>query len=346
MADNVAQQPSDLDPLGDMGWLSERLFIEGPLLLALIDPVLRYVRVSRALAEVLGREAAYFPGKAVLKHGFNTRGQATMQQALATGQTQVLKNWTVRAGRSRLATPGYWQWTIIPLQDRRGRGLLLSGGDVTERRLLESEVIEAAARERREVSREIHDNIGQLLAAMGLKAKALELKLEATPRTGAKEARELRGLAAEAITSQRRIAKLLYPVEVETRGFLSALRSLVEDTGRLPGISCRITAPDDELDLAPVQASHIHAIVKGAVQHALRQAGAQELVVAFSVEPEYYGVTVTHDGQAYAHTSAIEGYRMMTFHAHTIGGRLSVAGRAGQPVTFAGTFPRMIDKGS
>jgi signal transduction histidine kinase len=344
MTDIAKPQQNDLDPLGDMGLLAERLFIEGPFLLALIDPALRYVRVSQRLAETLGQEVTHFPGKAILKHGFNAKHKAVVQQALERDQTQVLKNWTVTAAGQETKMPGYWQWTIVPLHDPKGRvyGLLLSGRDVTDRRLLESEVIEAAARERREVSREIHDNIGQLLAAINMKAKVLELKLEDQQLLGAEEVRELRDLAAEMIGVNRRIAKQLYPVELETGGFLNALWNLAEDTKQLYGVSCHVMAPDHEPDMEPVQAVHIHAIVKSAIQHAVKQADAQDVAIEFSVEPERYVVTVTHDGKAYVHMGAIKGYRMMTFHAHTVGDRLLVEGRTGQPVVFTGTFPRMI----
>lgn len=332
------------DFVGDMAPLAERLFTEPPLLLALINPELRYVRISHCFADVLDREAVYFTGKSVVRNGFTARHKAVMQKALDKNQTQVLENWTVTPAGQKTKTRGYWQWTISPLHDTEGRvcSLLLSGCDITKRRLLESDVIEAAARERREIGLEIRDNIGQILAAIGVKAKILELKVEDQQLAGAQEARELRDLATEVLVTHRRIAHMLYPVDLEAGGFLANLGRLAEDTTQLYGVWCQVTAPDHEPDLEPVQAVHIHAIVKKAIEHSVRQAGARDVAIEFFVKPDQYRVKVTHDGKAYKRTGAIKGYRMMNFHAHTIGGVISVEGCTGELVTFTGRFPRII----
>jgi len=344
MAIVTKRQHSDSDPLEDMAWLAERLFVEPSLLSALIDPALRYVRVSRSLADVLGREVTYFPGKNVIKNGFTARHRTVIQKALDTGQAQVLTNWAATPRDKEPKIYGYWQWSIVPLHNKEGLvcGLLLAGHDITERRLLESGVIEAAARERREVGLEIRDNIGQILAAIAMKAKILELKLREQKLAGTEEARELQDLAAEAITTHRRIAHMLYPADLEGGGFLANLRSLAEDTTQLYGVSCQVTVPDHEPDLEPVQAVHIHAIVKMIIEHCVNQAGAEDLAIEFFTESEQYVINVTHNGKAYKRTGVIKGYRIMTFQAHSIGGAISVQGGTGQSVVFTGWFPRKI----
>ncbi|NQV35103.1 MAG: PAS domain-containing protein [Phycisphaeraceae bacterium] len=334
------------DLLGDMEFLGEQLFSEGPFLLALVDPTLHYVRVSRSLATVLGWEAGYFPGQPILEHGFDVIQQALMRHALDMDETAVLKNWYVTSYGKNSKTPAFWHWKMVPLHDRQGKvcGLFLSSKDVTERRLLESEVIEAAMRERRGVSKKIHDHMGQLLAAISMKAKVLECKLDDQQLCGAEDARELQYLAAEVISAHREVAKQLYPLEVEAGGLLNAIGNLVEDTTQLYGIVCSVTVPDDEPKCVPVQAVHIYAIVKGIIQHAAKQAAAQKLTLVFESEPERYMLSITHDGKAYMRSRAIEGYHIMTFHAHTIGGQLTVDGHAGRAVTFTGSFPKMIEE--
>ena len=330
--------------LGDLGPLAEQLFMLGPFLMALVDPTLHYVRVSRQFATVLGREADAFPGKPILEHGFDAEQKAVIRQALDTNQVMVLNGWKAVAPGQGRRISAYWQWTLVPLHDQSGRvhGLYLSGKDVTERRLLESEVIAAAVHERREVSSLIHDNIGQFLAAITMKAKALAFKLDDQNVFGAEEAREIQGLAAEAINSQRKAARLLYPLEVEVGGLSNAIGHLADETSEQYGVSCSVTVPDTEPDCLPVQVVHIYAIAKGITRHAVEQADAKELAFVLRMEPDFFVLNVTHDGKAYKRTGTIEGYRMMTFHAHTIGGRLTVEGYEGHVVTFCGRFPRTI----
>lgn len=343
MTNAVKRQQIDTHPLGDMGLLSDQLFAPGPFLLALINPELRYVRISHRLAEILGREVGYFPGKAIVEHGFSAEHKTVMQQALETEQMQVLQNWTVAAARHEPKTPGFWEWIVVPLHDHRQRvyGLLLSGRDVTERRLLESDVI-GAAQERRELGLEIHEHISQLLAALTMKAKALEFLLLEESSDGVPMAREFRELTTEAVGALRRIARRLCPVNAAQGGLISGLMHLAEETVELYHVSCRIFAPDQELDIEPVQAIHVHAIVQQAIQHAVQQAGAENLTVDVMEEPGCYTAKMTHDGKAYRRLGVIQGYRLMTFHAHTIGGTLSVEGRTGAPVTFTGRFPKKV----
>ncbi|MFC1765017.1 sensor histidine kinase, partial [Planctomycetota bacterium] len=232
-------------------------------------------------------------------------------------------------------------WKIVPLPEKTG--LLLWGQDVTERRLLESEVIVAAAQERREVGQEIHDHIGQLLAALSMKTKGLEFLLSEEDSNGTPAARELRELATEAIGALKRIARRLYPVNAEQGGLISGLQHLIEDTVDMYRVSCQMTAPEREPDMEPVQGVHIHAIVKQAIRHAVQQADAQDLTVEYSEESDCFVVKIRHDGKFYQRLGTIEGYRLMTFHAHTIGGTVSVEGRKGEPVTFTGRFPRRIE---
>jgi signal transduction histidine kinase len=348
MTDTRKRKNGPFDSLDDMEALAERLFAGPHLLLALVDPELRYVRVSRCFSDMLGRDAADFPGKSVVANGFAARHKGVMREVLDKGQSRVLENWTVAAADQDAKEHGYWRWTIAPLNDPEGRVccLLLSGCDITERRLLESDVIDAASHERRQVGLEIRDNIGQILAAISMKARILELKLQEQKVDGAEDARELQDLAAEAIISHRRIAHMLYPADLEGGGLLAGLRRLAGDTTQMYGVSCQVTAPDHEPDLEPVQAVHIHAIVKNIIKHCVTQAGAKGLAIEFFMEGGHYMLELTHDGKAYKRTGSITGYRIMTFHAHTIGGTISVQGGTGKFVTFVGRFPRTIDHDS
>ena len=344
MSGHSAPTAEHPNPWADLGWLAEDLFGPGPFALALVDNTLHYVRVSHAFAEILGHEAEHFVGKHAFRNGFSAKHKAVMQQALATGRTRVLKNWTTALTRQKTEPLGYWQWTVMPLpfHQAEGQGLLLWGRDVTERRVLESEVIEAATRERQEVGRQIHDNIGQLLAAVNMKVKLLECKLEDQHLDGCNETQELRDLVRSVISIQRRVARRLYPLDVASGGFLAALEHLVDDTALQYGVSCQATAPDQGPDLEDIQATHILAVIRGVIEHAVNQAGAQNLTVDFTIGPESYIARVVHDGKAFNRLGMIKGHRLMTYHAHAIGGTLNMEKNDNERMTFTGRFPTMI----
>jgi len=111
----------DSNLLGDMGFLAEQLFAEGPFLLVLLDLKLRYVRVSQRLAAILGGEMDDFPGKFAPEFGFTKKQKILMQQALDQNKMTVLKDWTATTPGQKTKVPGYWQWTIVPLHDQQGQ---------------------------------------------------------------------------------------------------------------------------------------------------------------------------------------------------------------------------------
>jgi signal transduction histidine kinase len=341
MPDAIEQNDGKQGTPDDLIALAGHLLATDSLLLAQVDADLRYRHVSRGLARELGCDVDELVGENSLRHGFSPRHQAVMQSVLVTGQEDLIRNWTVKSAGHSTPTQAYWQWKIVPMPGRKG--LLLWARDVTERRLLESDVIAAAAQERREVGSEIHEHIGQLMAALSMKTKGLEILLSEENSNGQYVARELRELTTEVISTLRRIARRLYPVHAERGGLISGLQHLAKDTMELYDVSCRVTASDREPELESVQAVHIHAIVKQAIRHAVHQADAKELTVDFVEESDYFEVRMVHDGKAYKRLGTIQGYRLMTFHAHTIGGTISVDGAKGGPVTFRGRFPRRLE---
>lgn len=324
-----------------MGLLAKNLLALDGLLLAQVDTRLHYVLASQGLASVLGCDVSTLIGKNTSKFGFTKRHQVSMHRVLETGRSGVLRNWTVTAAGQQTRTPAFWNWRLEALPD--ATGLLLWAQDVTERRLLESEVIKAAGEERQEVGQEIHDNVGQLLAALTMKSKALEFLLRDERSDGLPAARELRELTTEAISRLKYIARRLYPVGAEQGSLISGLQHLSEDVVETYHVTCQFTASAREPKLETVQCVHVYAIVKQIMRHAVQQAGARELSVTFVEEPDQFWVKVSHDGRAYKRLGNIQGYRLLTFHAHTIGGIISVVGESNKLVTFAGRFPRRIE---
>src|SRR5262249_16247969 len=122
-----------------------------------------------------------------------------------------------------------------PLFDENGRQIGVQGleRDVTERKYLERELVESTNNERRRVGHELHDGLGQYLAGVAFKAKALEQMLVAEDVRHAPEARELTALVSNAINQTRSIARGLDPIQVETIGLPAALQNLVGEIRKL-----------------------------------------------------------------------------------------------------------------
>ena len=78
------------------------------------------------------------------------------------------------------------EWRDAPLNGPQGEriGLLCTGQDITERRLLENEVLEIADEERRRIGHDLHDGVCQELTGLGMLAEAIANMISAEPLPG------------------------------------------------------------------------------------------------------------------------------------------------------------------
>ncbi len=90
--------------------------------------------------------------------------------------------------------------------------------DVTEKRRLEREILQISSIERQEIGQDLHDNLGQHMLGIALKAKSLALTLERQSLPEAKEAERLTDLVNQAIGQVRDASKGLVPIDFEAGG--------------------------------------------------------------------------------------------------------------------------------
>ncbi|MBV9624827.1 MAG: PAS domain S-box protein [Acidobacteria bacterium] len=117
-----------------------------------------------------------------------------------------------------------------------------------EERLLRSEtalrelslhLLKSQDEERRRVGRELHDSLGQLLAALKMK-----LEMAARHQLDGSAIMECAGLADSAITEIRTMSYLLYPPMLEEKGLQSAMRWYVDGFAARSGIDTTVDVQD------------------------------------------------------------------------------------------------------
>jgi signal transduction histidine kinase len=98
--------------------------------------------------------------------------------------------------------------TITILTDDAGKPTFVATTerDITERKRLEEEMLEIPMREREQIGREMHDNLGQMLTGIAVKSKGLELKLKSKSLEESADAAAICKLANKLIAQTRRLA--------------------------------------------------------------------------------------------------------------------------------------------
>jgi len=126
------------------------------------------------------------------------------------------------------------------------------------------------------------------------------------------------------VTEARTIARGLHPVEMDSAGFSTAIRSLLHRQSTLP---YRLDMPEEVPIDNPEVATHLYRIAREAVINANKHARARELLVRLRKSRNQIELSVTDDGVGINKMAAKGkgmGFHIMNYRARSIGARLEV----------------------
>lgn len=224
----------------------------------------------------------------------------------------------------------YWvATTIVPFLDATGRPrqYVAIRTDITERRRLEAELIEAGDAERRRLGRDLHDGLGQQLTALEMLSQTLVGKLRTQAPALAPGAEDIARQIRQTITQTRLLAHGLSPVGLESDGLMLALSELAALTTSMSPVDCRFVCRSPVLIRDAGVAAHLYRIAQEAVNNALKHAEARRIDIRLSARGDYRVLTITDDGvglPAVMVSMGGMGLRVMRYRAQLIGATLKI----------------------
>ncbi|KQV78389.1 hypothetical protein ASD15_21425 [Massilia sp. Root351] len=132
--------------------------------------------------------------------------------------------------------------------------------------------------ERAHIARELHDDLGQLLATL-----RVDLSLLQQPAASPQATRQMRSmdkLLQRAITSLRRIATNLRPHALDEGGLYYALQTLRQEFAQRHGIACQLDAHEHELILDDRYSTAAFRIVQESLTNIARHAHASRVHIS------------------------------------------------------------------
>ncbi len=175
-------------------------------------------------------------------------------------------------------------------------GIVENFKDITERRRLEKEILEISEQERQRIGQDLHDDLGQKLTGIAFLSKALTKQLASMSTNETSGAAKITDLANEAVDRCRRLARELYPVELERGDLTSALEELTRNVEELHGITCIFRSEysalldDRRVDI------HLYRIAQEAINNALKHAKATKIVVNLEINEDSIRLAISDDG--------------------------------------------------
>jgi signal transduction histidine kinase len=165
-----------------------------------------------------------------------------------------------------------------------------------ELRHLSQELVHVQEAERKSLSRELHDEVGQMMTALRMELGNTEALLKSSPEEARAHLKSAATLAEQTLRSARNLARGLRPSMLDELGVGSALNWLVREFTRHTGIRVNLTS-DDSLDHLPESyRTCIYRVVQEALTNCARHAQANEVQLDVRREGSSLAMTIQDDG--------------------------------------------------
>ena len=223
---------------------------------------------------------------------------------------------------------------LIPEEQRLIDAVAGDLGKWLEGKRLEQTLISMAEEHQHTIGRELHDNLGQQIAAIGYQAEALEQDLAASGSTAAAQvaasiARQLQG----AVERCKEMAHGLLPFELETHGLMNALQALANRVADVYKISCEFVCKNDCVVKDNRIALNLYRIAQEAISNAIRHGDAHHIVISLGSGSGMLYLSICDDGSGISgidteHGSAVGvGIKIMHYRARQLRASLKFLSR-------------------
>jgi signal transduction histidine kinase len=167
-----------------------------------------------------------------------------------------------------------------------------------ELRRLSKSLIATQDEERRRIARELHDSLGQELAAAKMAVDGILLEDHSTGFPSKPAIADASAMIDRAIQQVRSISHLLHPPLLDEVGLLSALRWFLEGLTKRSGIQTFLDVqPPAFPRLAPELETAVFRIIQEALTNVFRHSGARNGWVALEHQDSQLVITIRDDGR-------------------------------------------------
>lgn len=207
-----------------------------------------------------------------------------------------------------------------------------------EQRIRSLSIIEAQENERRRISRELHDGLGQLLSATKLKLGMFEFVHSQNKEKFSDLIKEVDTIISKAIVEARRISHDLRPTTLDDFGLIPALRILCQEFSKLTGIKVKFQVSQLLERIDPKVEIAIYRIIQESFNNISKYAEATEVILDLYRKDKTVHVRVKDNGQGFDMDEAARNKKMgrgfgllnMKERAELVGGKVEINSAIGQ----------------
>ncbi|MBK5294729.1 MAG: sensor histidine kinase [Acidobacteriia bacterium] len=196
-------------------------------------------------------------------------------------------------------------------------------GLADQRRELARQLISTQESTFRAISRDLHDEFGQILTALGAMLRRAERHAPAPEFH--RQIQEATQTVQGTLENIRSLSQSLQPVIPEEQGLLAAIEWHLPVFERQTGIRVNYHPPAARADVRPEAAIHVFRILQESLNNVARHAAVEEVKVTLEAGESWFSLTIEDRGSGIAHPLRPGiGLTAMRERAELIGGTLEI----------------------
>lgn len=232
--------------------------------------------------------------------------------------------------------------SVMDLTERKKLEQKLVTDQIAHQKQLTQATIDGQEKERREIGKELHDNIGQQLTTIQLfldyaKTSADEATLEMVNMA-------LKGVA-DVINEVRSISHSLVPYSLNDLGLMESVSELIESYKRTPSPQIKFQySKFDESLLPENQKLALFRIVQEQLNNIVKHAKTKNVSVNFFLEPTAFSLEIKDDGNGFDIKKIRKGLGFINIRnrAELFNGTAEIFSKPGQGCLLTVSFPQVF----
>jgi signal transduction histidine kinase len=217
---------------------------------------------------------------------------------------------------------------------------------LAQSRRLAHQILSAQEEERKEISRELHDEVAQILAGINVQLAALKEAAAINSRSLRQRIAQTQRLVEQSVEVVHRYARELRPALLDDLGLIPALRSYIKNLPGRKGLRIRFMAYPGVEALSNARRTVLYRIAQEALTNVARHAHARRVTVYIQQVPDAVRLEVRDDGKSFpvdrllaSSTNKRLGLIGMRERVEMVGGNFAIESAPGKGTTVRAEIP-------
>ena len=190
-------------------------------------------------------------------------------------------------------------------------------------------------RERRNLSRDLHDDIGHNLLVLKLYLEMMSLDLQKAGLDTEKlkpKLEEAQALASHTVAAVKRLMHDLGPPILSQFGLLRAIRIYANQFSSRTGIEVKVESSELPVKLPAGQETALYRVLQGALSNVLQHSQAKHVRITIGATKQFLGMSIEDDGLGFDATDILPqkafGIMAMQERIKSLGGKFHIESRS------------------